>query len=351
MYITEAIGKLSRKEHLTCCEAGQAAADIMNGRASNASIAGLLMGLKLKGETAPELEGFVRVMREKATPVQCGFSNMVDSCGTGGDGSDTFNVSTVAGIVAAGAGCRVAKHGNRSVSSRCGSADVLQELGVALDIGAAGMSQSIKESNFGFLYAPRLHSAMKHAMDARRDLAVRTIFNMAGPVTNPAGVSRQVIGVYSKEIAPVIAETVRKLGADHVMVVHGEDGLDELSVSAPTYILELKAGNMEKRTIRPEDAGLRQHNAEGLKGGNSIENAGIVRSILQGETGARRDFVLINAGAVIYVSGLADTLREGVGMAARSIDTGSAMDVLDTLVHVTQRESEKEKAEAVHVNT
>jgi len=337
MSIKQAIKKVAEKENLSVTEARSAAEDIMSGRASNAEIAGLLIGLKLKGETAEELEGFARVMREKATKVMCKKNTLVDTCGTGGDGSNTFNVSTVAGIVAAGAGCRVAKHGNRSVSSNCGSADILQFLGVNTDIGPEIMAKSIEQANFGFLFAPKLHSAMKYAMTARKALGVRTIFNMLGPITNPAGVKRQLIGVYADDIASIIAETLKKLGSEHVMIVHSRDGLDEISVSSPTNVVELKRGDIMKREIYPSDFGLAPASLNKLKGKGPRENADIALSILNGEKGARRDFVLINAGAVIYVSGYAESIRDGIIMAEESIDSGRAMEVLNNLVEITNR--------------
>jgi len=337
MSIKQAIKKVAEKENLSVTEARSAAEDIMSGRASNAEIAGLLIGLKLKSETAEELEGFARVMREKATKVMCKKNTLVDTCGTGGDGSNTFNVSTVAGIVAAGAGCRVAKHGNRSVSSNCGSADILQFLGVNIDIGPEIMAKSIEQANFGFLFAPKLHSAMKYAMTARKALGVRTIFNMLGPITNPAGVKRQLIGVYADDIASIIAETLKKLGSEHVMIVHSRDGLDEISVSSPTNVVELKRGDIMKREIYPSDFGLAPASLNKLKGKGPRENADIALSILNGEKGARRDFVLINAGAVIYVSGYAESIRDGIIMAEESIDSGRAMEVLNNLVEITNR--------------
>jgi len=335
MSIKKAIQKVAEQEHLSVAEARSAAEEIMSGTACDAEIAGLLMGLKLKGETAEEVEGFARVMREKSTKVVCRKNTLVDTCGTGGDGLNTFNVSTVAGIVAAGAGCRVAKHGNRSVSSSCGSADILQSLGVNIDISPETMAESIDQANFGFLFAPRLHSAMKYAMNTRKALGVRTIFNMLGPVTNPAGVKRQLIGVYSDDIAFVIAETLKKLGSEHVVIVHSRDGLDEISVSSLTNVVELKDGEIFSREIKPSDFGFSDASLNDLKGEGPEKNAEIALSILNGEKGARRDFVLINAGAVIYVSGHAESVREGILMAEDSIDSGKAIKVLNDLKKIT----------------
>ncbi|RKY80877.1 anthranilate phosphoribosyltransferase [candidate division KSB1 bacterium] len=329
MSVKSAIEKVSNRKGLSFFEAREAAMEIMRGEADESRIAALLMGLRVKGETADEVQGFADAMRQKADKVRVRDEYLVDTCGTGGDGLNTFNVSTIAGIVAAGAGCRVAKHGNSSVSSRCGSANLFEALGVNINLNSDQMAECIEKNNFGFLYAPRLHAAMKYAMPVRKKMGIRTIFNMLGPITNPADVKRQVVGVYSEETARVIADAILNMGSDHVLVVHSRDGLDEISVSAPTTVFELKNGTITRKEISPEDFNFKRCSLEEIKGGGPEENAEIALSVLRGRKGPKRDFVLLNSGAVIYVSGKAGSIKEGIKMAEEAIDSGRALDVFN----------------------
>ena len=312
---------------------------VMDGEASEVQKTAMLVGLKLRGETAEEITGAAEAMRERVVEVGVGGDDLVDTCGTGGDGSGSFNISTVAGLVAAAAGVKVAKHGNRAVSSKCGSADVLAALGARIDLDAAGMQAVLDRVGFSFLFAPALHPAMAAVMAVRRELGTRTIFNILGPLTNPARAKRQVIGVFSRDLVPKVGEVLLALGATHALVVHSEDGMDEISVSAPTDACEVRAGAPLRRfRIDPGELGLERSPRQALQGGSADENARIVRRILEGERGARRDVVLANAGAAIYVGGAAGSIREGVDRARRSIDRGEALQVLDDLVAATRME-------------
>lgn len=313
----------------------QAMEQIMDGRATQAQIAGLLTALKLKGETTSEITGFARVMRSKATQVPSRHPLLVDTCGTGGDGANTFNVSTTAALVLAGAGVKVAKHGNRSVSSRCGSADVLEALGVNLDLEPDEVAACLDEVGMAFLYAPALHGAMKFAAGPRRELGFRTVFNILGPLTNPAGARAQVLGVYSPTLVHVMAEVLLRLGAERAFVVHGAGGLDEMSPVGPTIVGEVNNGSIKEYTVNPLDYGFRQAAAEHLAGGSPEENAVIVRRILEGETGHRRDAVLMNAALGLMASGLAHDFAAGLELAARSIDQGSAREKLQSMITFT----------------
>jgi anthranilate phosphoribosyltransferase len=338
MTIREAIQKTVAGHSLNQQEAHLVATGIMEGQATDAQIAGLLMALRLKGETIDEITGFARTMREKATCISCRATDLVDNCGTGGDESGTFNISTASAFVAAGAGCTVAKHGNRSVSSQCGSADVLKALGVNLQITPQKAADCIDQNGIGFLFAPLLHQAMKYAIGPRRELGVRTIFNVLGPLTNPAGARRQVMGVFDERLTEPIANVLKNLGSEHVMVVHGEDGLDEITLTGKTRISELKNGRITTYDLEPSDLDFKTVKPEALKGGDDQTNADITRQLLDGERGPMRDVVVINAGAVIYVSGLAPSVAEGVGMAEEAIDSGQAKKKLDTLVRMTNEE-------------
>ncbi len=313
----------------------QQAYDVMNtimaGQATPAQIAAFLVAEKLKGETCPEVAGFARAMREKATPVTTHHANAIDMCGTGGDGRGTFNISTVASLVAAAGGAVVAKHGNRSVSSRCGSADLLEELGVKIDLNAQQVSRCLDEIGVAFLFAPMLHPAMKHAVAPRREIGVRTVFNLLGPLTNPAGVQHQVLGVYSAAAARFVAEVLKELGAQHVLIVHSEDGLDEVSVCQPTNMIELKDGVISERSISPQDFGLRARTDNGVTGGTPAENAAIVKTVLRGEKGAARDIVVCNAACGFLVAGLASDFKEGAQMAMAAIDSGAAAQKFEAL--------------------
>ena len=335
MTIREAIQKTVAGNSLSQQEAHLVATGIMEGQATDAQIAGLLMALRLKGETIDEITGFARTMREKATRIPCEVTDLVDNCGTGGDGRGTFNISTASAFVAAGAGCKVAKHGNRSVSSQCGSADVLKALGVNLQITPEKAANCIDQNGIGFLFAPLLHQAMKYAIGPRRELGVRTIFNVLGPLTNPAGARKQVMGVFDKRLTEPIANVLKNLGSEHVLVVHGEDGLDEITLSGKTTVSELKNGQITTYELEPSALGYKTVEGEVLKGGDDQANADIARYLLDGERGPMRDVVVINAGAVIYVSGLSPSIAEGVKMAEESIDSGEAKNKLDTLVRMT----------------
>lgn len=309
---------------------------ILAGDASPEWIAGFLVALRMKGETAGEITGFARAMRSAATPVPCTTGPLVDTCGTGGDGAHTFNISTTAAFVVAGAGGRVAKHGNRSVSSRCGSADVLEALGANLDLDPAAVGRCVDEVGFGFLFAPRLHGAMKHAVGPRRALGVRTVFNLLGPLTNPAGAAHQVIGVFDAAWLDPMAAVLASLGVGRSLVVHGDDGLDELTVTGPTQV-RIVDGGVTADTVRPEDVGLATHPAADLAGGDATENAEILRRILRGEeSGARRDITLLNAGAALFAAGLADDLRGGVEAAGSAVDSGRAQERLEAYIAFTR---------------
>jgi anthranilate phosphoribosyltransferase len=309
---------------------------MMDGEASDVQKSALLVALKMKGETSDEIAGAARAMRERVTPLEVDREALVDTCGTGGDGAGTFNISTVAAIVAAGAGATVAKHGNRAVSSQCGSADLLARLGVAIDLDAPRMASVLRETGISFLFAPKLHPAMSAVAGVRRELGVRTIFNVLGPLTNPAFARRQVLGVYSAALVPVVARVLAELGAEHALVVHSHDGLDEISVSAPTHVCEVRSGEVTSYELTPESIGVRTHPLQALAGGGAEENAAIALGILNGGNGARRDVVAANAGAALYVGGRASSIGEGVAMAKESLAAGHARRKLDQLIAASQ---------------
>jgi anthranilate phosphoribosyltransferase len=335
--ISEAIRKAVLHEHLTAEEMRQVVGQIMDGGASDITKTALLVALRMKGETVEEITGAATAMRERVLPVDVEGDGLIDTCGTGGDGRGTFNVSTVAALVAAGAGVRVAKHGNRAVSSSCGSADVLKELGVNIELDASEMADVLNEVGISFLFAPRLHPAMASVAPIRRELGMRTIFNVLGPLTNPAMARRQVMGIFSPALVEVVARVLASLGSEHVLVVHSEDGLDEISVSAPTRFCELKDGSISTGTIEPESIGVRRCVIDEVVGGDARANASMARAVLEGGNGACRQIVLANAGAAIYVAGRAESIREGVGLAAESIDSGAALGKLETLIAATRR--------------
>jgi anthranilate phosphoribosyltransferase len=291
----------------------------------------------MKGETAEEITGAAMAMRERVTPLHVDRDGLVDTCGTGGDGRGTFNISTVAALVAAGAGAAVAKHGNRAVSSSCGSADLLTALGVEIDLDAERMANVLRLTGIAFLFAPKLHPAMGAVVGVRRELGVRTIFNVLGPLTNPAFARRQVLGVYSDHLVELLARVLLALGAEHALVVHSRDGLDEISVSAPTHVCEVRGGALRSFEITPEEIGLPRHDIGAIAGGDSAENARIALAVLGGEPGARQDIVVANAGAALYVSGAAKSVREGVALARESIVGGSARRKLDELIAATRK--------------
>lgn len=318
---------------LTESEAEQAFSIIMSGTASEAQIGALLMGLRVRGETVDEIAGAARVMRANAHTIDAP-EGAIDTCGTGGDESGTLNISTAAAIVTAACGIPVAKHGNRAQSSQSGSADVLAALGVDLDADVSLVERSLWDNNIAFLMAPRHHAAMRHVMTARRDLGTRTIFNLLGPLSNPAGAKRQLVGVFAKMWIRPLAEVLARLGADAAWVVHGSDGLDEVTVTGPTFVAELKGGAIRTFEVTPEDADLPRAKIEDLKGGDAIANARALRAMLHGQPGPYRDVVLLNAAAALIVAGAVDDLRQGVARAAAAIDSGAALATLDRLVSV-----------------
>lgn len=312
--------------------------EIMSGEATPAQIASFITALRIKGETVEEISGAARVMRNKATRISTGVDTqnqgiVVDTCGTGGDGSGTFNVSTASAFVVAGAGITVAKHGNRSISSKCGSADVLEAAGVVLNLAPEAIGECIKKVGIGFLFAPALHGAMKYAIGPRKEIGVRTIFNILGPLTNPAGANVQVLGVFASELTEPLAEVLGKLGTKRALVVHGEGNLDELTVTGKTRVSELKEGKVTTYTVTPSDIGLASATLADLQGGDTAEkSAGQLRAILDGELGPKRDMVLLNSGAALMAAGCCEDLRAGVSLAAEIIDSGKAVEKLDALV-------------------
>ena len=335
--IPKAIKKLVDGRDLTRDEMRAVFAEMMDGKATDVQKSALLVALRMKGETAEEITGAAMAMRDRVTPLEVDRKDLVDTCGTGGDGRGTFNISTVAAIVAAGAGALVAKHGNRAVSSSCGSADLLMELGVTVDLDAPRMAKVLTRAGISFLFAPKLHPAMSAVAGVRRELGIRTIFNVLGPLTNPAFARRQVIGVYSDALVDVVAEVLVALDVTHALVVHSRDGLDEISVSAPTRVAEVRENDIRGYDITPESIGLqRRHTLEGLAGGNVAENARIALAILGGEDGPRADIVAANAGAALYVAGAAPSIRDGVVLARESIASGKARQKLNELIAITR---------------
>ncbi|MFH0909788.1 MAG: anthranilate phosphoribosyltransferase [bacterium] len=334
--IREAIAKLVDNKPLTHDEAHATLREIMSGEATPAQIASFITALRIRGETADVIAGSARAMREKFTAVESGSEIFVDTCGTGGDGAHTFNISTAAAFVVAGAGIVVAKHGNRSVSSKCGSADVLEALGVKIDVPADVMSKCLRDIGIAFLFAPGLHPAMKHAIGPRKEIGIRTIFNILGPLSNPAGARHGVIGVYVQHLVPTLAHAALALGAKHLFVVHGHDGLDEITTTAATSVAEVRDGEVTTYEIHPHDFGLATSVAKDLAGGDPKENAVIVRDVLSGAKGPRRDIVLINAAAAIVAGQKAENLNQGIELAAASIDSGAAARKLDQLIAGTK---------------
>lgn len=309
-------------------------AEIMDGQATPAQFGALVTALRLKGETVDEITGFASVMRSRAQPLSTA-TDVVDTCGTGGDGAGTFNVSTAAALVVAGAGQPVAKHGNRAASSKCGSADVLVELGVRIDLSAPQVEECVEKANIAFMFAPVFHPSMKFAAGPRREIAIRTVFNILGPLTNPAHPKFQVLGISDPRLIENMARALARLGATHALVVHGACGLDEFALSGPSAVCELRDGWTTSYELRPEDAGLDTAPLESVLGGDAAQNAGILQAVLSGEKGPRRDIVLFNAGAALYVSGRSPDIKDGVVLAARSIDSGAAMKALERLITIT----------------
>ena len=329
--LTQAIDRLAGREDLGADDAAAVLREVMEGRSSEAETAAFLVALRTKGETVDELVGLARTMRELATRVEVDRPHLLDTAGTGG-GHPTFNVSTTAAFVAAGAGCTVAKHGNRSATGRSGSADVLEALGARIDLEPGAVAECIESVGFGFMFAPAHHAAMKHVVPVRKALAVRTIFNFLGPLTNPAGATRQLIGVSDPSYMDAIAAALAALGAERALVVSSEDGLDEIGVSAPTRAVELRDGRIETRTIDPEELGVEPAPAAAIGAGEPDESAALARAVLAGEDGPNRSIVVLNAGAAIYVGGGAETLEQGVRAAEVAIDGGAAREALERFV-------------------
>jgi anthranilate phosphoribosyltransferase len=350
--IKQAIARVVEGENLSEADMIEVMNLIMGGEATSAQIGAFIVALRMKGETVDEITGAARVMRDHATPVRVGkvldidreeinldqetMSAVLDTCGTGGSGTKSFNISTTVAFVVAACGVKVAKHGNRSVSSLCGSADVLEALGVNLDVSAQTVEHCIAETGIGFLVAPALHGAMRYAIGPRREIGIRTIFNILGPLTNPAGADRQVLGVYKDDLVPTLAEVLCRLGCRRGFVVHGLDGMDEVTLTAGTRVADIDDGVFQLKTITPEDFGLKRCRLEDLTGGDARCNAELVRAILRGDKGPRRDIVLLNGAFALVAAGMADSIGKGLCMAAAAIDEGRAMEKLNALIRMTQ---------------
>lgn len=331
-----ALHKLLDRKDLTHDEMLSVMRSIMSGELAPVQIAGILVALRMKGETVDEIAAAAEVMRELSTKVKVmADEHLIDTCGTGGDGIQTFNVSTVSAFVAAAAGAKVAKHGGRSVSSTCGSADVLEALSVNVNLTPEQVAKCVDEVSIGFMFAPNHHSAMKHAAPVRRELGVRTLFNLLGPLTNPAGAKNQVMGVFDQALTGKLAHVLKRLGSRHVMVVHGADGMDEISFAGDTYVAELKNGQVSEYTLNPQQFGMALHKAENIRVDNAEQSKTMIMEVLAGKTGPARDIVLLNAGAAIYVAGQAESLQEGIARAAQVLDDGSASAKLQQLVKLS----------------
>ncbi len=335
MDMQSAIKAVTVKQDLSVAEMSSVMRLIMTGEATPAQIGGFLIGLRMKGETVDEVVAAASVMRELSTRVEVENEHLVDTCGTGGDLSGSFNISTASAFVVAAAGARVAKHGNRSISSKSGSADVLEAAGVNLDLTPAQVADCVNEIGLGFMFAPMHHNAMKYAIGPRREMAVRTIFNVLGPLTNPAGAPNQVLGVYSRDWVVPLAEVLKRLGSKHVLVVSSEDGMDEVSISAPTLVAELKNGEVNSYTIQPEDFGMQRAELATIRAADAEHSLAIIKDVLANQSGAAKDIVCLNAGAAIYVAGQAGSLAEGVKRAAEVIAEGRAAEKLQQLVAKT----------------
>ena len=333
---------------LTRGEARETMAEVLRGEATDAQIGALLVALHMKGETVEEIVGFAQAIRAAATPIQTedgdaldvsgtGRDALVDTCGTGGDASGTFNISTAVAFVTAGAGVRVAKHGNRSISSKCGSADVMEALGVNINLPSTGIPACLRETGMAFLFAPAMHSGMKYVHPARRELRLRTVFNLLGPLTNPAHASAQVVGVYSADLVEKLAEALSELGLRRALVVHGRDGLDEITISGPTKIAEVRDGQVRAYEVTPEEFGLKSAPLDSISGGDAARNAAIIRAVLEGERSPRREVVVLNAAAALVAANHADHIAEAIPLAAYAIDCGHARQRLQLLVEFTNR--------------
>lgn len=335
--IKEAISKvvdgfdLVRDEMIVCMN------EIMTGEATPAQIASFLTALRLKGETVEEITGAAMVMREKATKIELSGETVIDTCGTGGSGTNTFNISTASAFVVSGAGLKVAKHGNRAVSSQCGSADVLKALGVNIDVAPDKVKECIEKIGIGFLFAPLFHGAMKYAIEPRREIGIRTIFNILGPLTNPAGASCQVLGVYSKDLTEVIASVLKNLGTKRAFVVHGLDSLDEITIADKTKITELKDKKIKTFYIKPQDFKMKKASLKDIRGGSPKENAEIIKEILAGKKGPRQDVVLLNSAAALVAGGFASDFKKGIKLANESIESGRGVVKLDKLIEFTNK--------------
>ncbi|MBE0477377.1 MAG: anthranilate phosphoribosyltransferase [Coriobacteriia bacterium] len=344
--VRAAIRRVAAGESLPEDEAHEAMGAIMDGEATPAQISALVTAMRMKGETVEEIVGFARAMRERATPVRPRVERYVDTCGTGGDGLATFNISTTTAFVVAGAGVPIAKHGNRAVSSASGSADVLEALGVRIDLAPEDVARCVDEVGVGFLFAQALHSSMRHAAGPRREIAIRTVFNVLGPLTNPAGATRQLLGVYDAKLVPVLAQVAGRLGAKRVLVVHGHPGMDEVSASGPTLVGEFLDGAVRTYEISPEQVGVARGSVADLAGGDAASNADALREVLSGAHDGRRDVVLMNAAAALVAGGAAEDFAEGVHLARRAIDGGEAAARLEALVAVSSRLAEERAAAA-----
>ncbi len=335
MDMPAAIRAVTERRDLTQEEMQSVMNTIMTGEATPAQIGGFLVGLRMKGETINEITAAAQVMRELATKVNISGEHIVDIVGTGGDGSGTFNISTASCFVVAAAGGTVAKHGNRSISSKSGSADLLEAAGVNLDLGPEQVAKCVNEVGVGFMFAPKHHGAMKHAIGPRKEMGVRTVFNVLGPLTNPAGAPNQLLGVFSKELVEPLAHVLANLGSHHVLVVHSEDGMDEISIAAPTFVAELKNGEVTTYTIQPEDFSLMRADLASLKVEDAAQSLAVVKSVLKNQPGPARDIVQLNAGAALYVAGLAESLAVGIAKAGEVLASGKALAKLEALVNVS----------------
>lgn len=331
----QAIKAVTEKQDLSADEMNATMRLIMTGEATPAQIGGFLIGLRMKGETVDEIAAAAGVMRELASKVEIDNEHLVDTCGTGGDASGSFNISTASAIVVAAAGGKVAKHGNRSISSKSGSADVLEAAGVNLELNPAQVAECVNEIGVGFMFAPLHHSAMKHAIGPRREMAVRTIFNVLGPLTNPAGAPNQVLGVFSKDLVEPLAHVLQRLGSDHVLVVHAEDGLDEISIASPTSVAELNNGKVTSYTIEPEDFAMSRAGLDQIRAKDAAHSLEIIKAVFNDTDGPAKDIVCLNAGAAIYAAGLTTSLAEGVNKAKHVIASGAASEKLQQLIAKT----------------
>jgi len=335
MTMPGAIKAVTEKQNLSSDEMTDVMQLIMTGEATPAQIGGFLIGLRMKGESIDEIAAAAKVMRALSTKVEVNSEHLVDTCGTGGDSSGSFNVSTASAIVVAAAGGRVAKHGNRSISSKSGSADVLEAAGVNLDISPQQVANCVNEIGVGFMFAPKHHGAMKHAIGPRKEMAVRTIFNVLGPLTNPASAPNQVLGVFSAALVEPLAHVLNKLGSEHVLVVHAEDGMDEISIASATLVAELMSGEVSTYSITPEDFGMQRCSLEDIRAMDAKDSLSIIRGAFNNESGGAKDIICLNAGAAIYAAGLVDTLADGVKKAAQTIASGDANNTLDALIAKT----------------